>query len=73
MWRFPNDFQASQPRWSRRLLWFVGIPAWLAFGGAVLNSTNGGGLPIWGGFALAVFGAICAIQWVCYLSQSNGS
>ena len=64
--QFRQEFQAAQPRWSRCLFWFVGIPAWISFAAAILCDMYAQGLPIWGWIALSVFGLVGCVQWYCY-------
>jgi hypothetical protein len=62
-------FRAAQPRWSRRLFWCVGVPSFVAWGFAVIRSTDEAPIPIWALVAFAASGVVSVIQWVCYFDR----
>lgn len=68
---FAAKFRAAQPRWSRWLLWCVGIPAWVTIGFGLASARDGGPLPIWGWAAFFVFAAVAVLQWVIFLQRGR--
>ena len=59
-WRWDLGFYEAQPSWSKKLWWFVGFPAWLAWGAFILS----GSLQKYEGVAsvfFAIFAVVAAI------------
>jgi len=59
-WLLSRPFYDAQPDWSRKLGWFVGIPAWLAWGYFILSGT----LFTHRVLAMTIFGIFAAVALV---------
>ena len=59
-WLLSRPFRDAQPTWSRKLGWFVGIPAWVAWGYFIVSGTLNQHLTL----ALCVFGIFAAVALV---------
>ena len=56
-WRWDLGFYEAQPSWSKKLFWFVGFPAWLAWGAFIVTDT----VNTYQGPALATFGIFAIV------------
>ncbi|NQE65359.1 hypothetical protein [Caulobacter sp. RHG1] len=68
---FAARFRAAQPRWSRWLMWFVGVPAWVTMVFGIAAAPEDGALPVWGWVAFFVFAFVAVLQWVIFLQQER--
>lgn len=62
-WAARRKFVASQPRWLKKLMWLVGLPAWAVFATALGFSVGYGEFPTWGWIGFAISALLVLIQW----------